>query len=179
MHQSISGDKILAIDIGGSFMKAALLNTKGELQTDYQSVDTPVLPGPKTLIAALKKLADKFPVYDKLSVGFPGYVKDGVVFSAPSLAPTKWHGVELQNLLCLEFECPVRVINDADMQGLGIASGTGFEMVITLGTGLGSALLLNGVLLPHVELSQHPVITNVIYDKYIGKKALEDEGEEK
>ena len=52
-------------------------------------------------------------------------------------------------------------------------------MVITLGTGLGSALLLNGVLLPHVELSQHPVITNVIYDKYIGKKALEDEGEEK
>ena len=116
MHQSISGDKILAIDIGGSFMKAALLNTKGELQTDYQSVDTPVLPGPKTLIAALKKLADKFPVYDKLSVGFPGYVKDGVVFSAPSLAPTKWHGVELQNLLCLEFGCPVRLIDDAEMQ---------------------------------------------------------------
>ncbi len=179
MHQSISGNKILSIDIGGSYIKAALLDTTGELQTVFQSVDTPVLPGPKTLIAALKDLADKFPVYDKLSVGFPGYVKDGIVFSAPSLAPTKWHSVELQNLLCLEFECPVKVINDADMQGLGIASGKGFELVITLGTGLGSALLLNGVLLPHLELSQHPIVTNVVYDKYIGKKALEDEGEEK
>jgi len=179
MHQSRSGDKILSIDIGGSYIKAALLNTTGELQTGYQSVDTPVLPGPKTLIVALKNLAGKFPVYDKLSIGFPGYVKNGTVFSAPSLAPAKWHGIELQNLLCLEFECPVRVINDADMQGLGIAGGTGFEMVITLGTGLGSAFLLNGVLLPHLELSQHPVITNVIYDKYIGKKALEDEGEVK
>jgi polyphosphate glucokinase len=179
MHQSISGDKILTIDIGGSYMKAALLNRKGELQTDYQSVNTPILPGPKRLISSLKSLAEKFPAYDKLSIGFPGYVKEGVVFSAPSLAPTKWNGIELQNLLCLEFECPVRVINDADMQGLGIASGKGFEMVITLGTGLGSALLLNGVLLPHLELSQHPIITNVIYDKYIGKKALEDEGEVK
>jgi len=179
MHQSISGDKILSIDIGGSYMKAALLDTTGELQTGYQSVDTPVLPEPKTLIVALKDLADKFPVYDKLSIGFPGYVKDGIVFTAPSLAPTKWHDVELQNLLCLEFECPVKVINDADMQGLGIASGKGFELVITLGTGLGSALLLNGVLLPHLELSQHPFLTNVIYDKFIGKKALEDEGEEK
>ncbi len=179
MHQSISGDKILSIDIGGSYIKAALLDTTGELQTGYQSIDTPVLPGAKTLIAALKNLADKFPVYDKLSIGFPGFVKDGIVFTAPSLAPTKWHGVELQNLLCMEFECPVKVINDADMQGLGIASGKGFELVITLGTGLGSALLLNGVLLPHIELSQHPILTNVIYDKYIGKKALEDEGEEK
>lgn len=179
MHQSISGDKILSIDIGGSFIKAALLSATGELQTDYQSVETPILPAPKLLIAALKDLADKFPEYDKLSIGFPGYVKDGIVFTAPSLAPTKWHGIELQNLLCLEFECPVKVINDADMQGLGIASGKGFELVITLGTGLGSALLLNGVLLPHLELSQHPFLTNVIYDKYIGKKALEDEGEEK
>ncbi len=179
MEQSKSADKILSIDIGGSFIKAALLDTMGNLQTACKSKTTPVLPGPTKLIAALRDLAEKFPDYDKISIGFPGYVKDGIVFSAPSLAPTKWHGVALQNLLCVEFKCPVRVINDADMQGLGIASGKGFELVITLGTGLGSALLLDGVLLPHLELSQHPFMTNVIYDKYIGKKALEDEGEEK
>jgi polyphosphate glucokinase len=179
MSQQNFSDKILSIDIGGSFIKAAILNIAGELQTGYQSVDTPYLPGPDKLIATLKKLADKFPEFDKLSVGFPGYVRDGVVFTAPSLAPTKWGGIALQELLHNEFKCPVKVVNDADMQGLGIASGSGLEMVITLGTGLGSALLLNGVLLPHMELSQHPFVTDVIYDKYIGKKALEADGDVK
>ncbi|MBC7689584.1 MAG: ROK family protein [Aquabacterium sp.] len=172
MPRSLSGDKILAIDIGGSHIKATILNTAGHLQIGYQIVDTPVLPGPKKLLAAINQLVHKFPEYDKVSVGFPGYVKDGVVYTAPSLAPKKWNAVNLRKILEEEFNCPVAVINDADMQGLGIASGTGLEMVITLGTGLGSALLLNGVLLPHIELSQHPFITDIIYDKYIGKNAL-------
>ena len=172
MPRSLSGDKILAIDIGGSHIKATILNTAGHLQIGYQIVDTPVLPGPKKLLAAINQLVHKFPEYDKVSVGFPGYVKDGVVYTAPSLAPKKWNAVNLRKILEEEFSCPVAVINDADMQGLGIASGTGLEMVITLGTGLGSALLLNGVLLPHIELSQHPFITDIIYDKYIGKNAL-------
>lgn len=172
MPRSLSGDKILAIDIGGTHIKATILNTAGHLQIGYQIVDTPVLPGPKKLLAAINQLVHKFPEYDKVSVGFPGYVKDGVVYTAPSLAPKKWNAVNLRKILEEEFNCPVAVINDADMQGLGIASGTGLEMVITLGTGLGSALLLNGVLLPHIELSQHPFITDIIYDKYIGKNAL-------
>ena len=172
MAQSLSGDKILAIDIGGSHIKATILNATGELQIGYQTVDTPILPSPKKLIAAINALVHKFPEYDKVSIGFPGYVKDGVVFTAPSLAPTKWNGINLRQILQDEFNCPVAVINDADMQGLCIAGGQGLEMVITLGTGLGSALLLNGVLLPHLELSQHPFTTGVIYDKYIGKKAL-------
>ena len=167
MAQSLSGDKILAVDIGGSHIKATILNSAGELQIGYQIVDTPVLPGPKTLIATINRLVHKF----------PGYVKDGVVLTAPSLAPTKWNGINLRQILQHEFNCPVAVINDADMQGLGIVSGKGLEMLITLGTGLGSALLLNGALLPHLELSQHPFTTGVIYDKYIGKKALAKIGE--
>ena len=177
MAQSLSGDKILAVDIGGSHIKATILNSAGELQIGYQIVDTPVLPGPKTLIATINRLVHKFPGYDKVSIGFPGYVKDGVVLTAPSLAPTKWNGINLRQILQHEFNCPVAVINDADMQGLGIVSGKGLEMLITLGTGLGSALLLNGALLPHLELSQHPFTTGVIYDKYIGKKALAKIGE--
>ena len=177
MAQSLSGDKILAVDIGGSHIKATILDAAGELQIGYQIVDTPVLPGPKTLIATINRLVHKFPGYDKVSIGFPGYVKDGVVLTAPSLAPTKWNGINLRQILQHEFNCPVAVINDADMQGLGIVSGKGLEMLITLGTGLGSALLLNGALLPHLELSQHPFTTGVIYDKYIGKKALAKIGE--
>lgn len=179
MHQSLSGDKILSIDIGGSHIKATILNPAGELQIGFQSVDTPLLPGPEKLLAAINDLVSKFPEYDKVSVGFPGYVKEGVVFTAPSLAPKKWERVNLRQILQDEFNCPVRVVNDADMQGLGIVSGKGLEMVITLGTGLGCALLLNGVLLPHIELSQHPFTSGLIYDRYIGKKALEKEGEVK
>jgi len=179
MQQTLPGDKILSIDIGGSYIKATILNAVGELQIGFQSVDTPLLPGPEKLLATLKNLVSKFPEYDKVSVGFPGYVKEGIVFTAPSLAPKKWGGIDLRKILQDEFNCPVRVVNDADMQGLGIVSGKGLEMVITLGTGLGSALLLNGILLPHTELSQHPFTTNIIYDRYIGKKALEKEGEVK
>ena len=172
MHQSSSGDKILSIDIGGSHIKATILNSRGELQIGFQTVDTPVLPGPKKLIAALRNIVHKFPEYDKVSVGFPGYVKEGMVYSAPSLAPSKWNGINLRQLLEEDFSCPVVVVNDADMQGLGIISGKGFEMVLTLGTGLGSSLFLNGTLLPHLELSQHPITGGMIYDQYIGKKAL-------
>lgn len=177
MHQSISGDKILSIDIGGSHIKATILNADGELQTGFQTVDTPILPGPKELLAAIKDIINKIPAYDKLSIGFPGYVKDGIVFTAPSLSPKKWDGINLRQILQDEFNCPVEVVNDADMQGLGIISGVGLEMLITLGTGLGSALFLNGILLPHLELSQHPFKTGIIYDRYVGKKALEEEGE--
>ncbi len=67
-------------------------------------------------------------------------------------------------------------MNDADMQGLGIASGKGFEIVATLGTGFGTAFLNDGVLLPHLELAHHPVSKDRDYDEYIGEKALESEG---
>lgn len=177
MRQLLPGDKILSIDIGGSHIKAAILNAQGELLTGFQTEDTPPLPGPVILLAAIRNVIGKFPDYDKLSVGFPGYVKEGTVFTAPSLSPKKWNGINLRQILQDEFNCPVEVVNDADMQGLGIVSGRGLEMVITLGTGLGSALLLNGELLPHIELSQHPFMSNLIYDRFIGKKALLKEGD--
>src|SRR3982751_6681436 len=120
MHQSLSGDKILSIDIGGSHIKATILNSAGELQIDFQTVDTPVLPGLKKLLAAIKDIVSRFPEYDKMSIGFPGFVKDGVVYTAPSLAPKKWNVVPLRSILQDEFQCPVEVVNDADMQGLGI-----------------------------------------------------------
>ena len=177
MQQNFGGDRILSIDIGGTYIKGTVLNSEGEMQIGYHTVETPYLPGPQKLVAAIRTLVSDFPSFNKVSIGFPGFVKDGIVFTAPSIAPNKWVRINLKEILKDEFKCPVKIVNDADMQGLGVIVGSGFEMLITLGTGLGSALFFNGSLLPHLELSQHPIGTDLTYDQYVGKKALEELGQ--
>ncbi|MBA4144183.1 MAG: hypothetical protein C0523_00350 [Cytophaga sp.] len=102
-----------------------------------------------------------------------------MVKTAPNLGTESWSGFDLSKELGALLKQPVRVVNDADMQGLGIASGKGLEMVITLGTGFGTALLMNGNLLPHFEIAHHPVSKDREYDEYIGNKALTEAGVEK
>lgn len=180
MNQTASGEKYLSIDIGGSHIKATLLNEQGELQMDYQRMATPEPASPENVISCIKSLVKDFPSYDKVSVGFPGYVKKGVIMTAPNLNTDIWKEVNLCDLLNKTLQKPVRIINDADMLGLGIINGKGFEMVITLGTGFGTAFLMDGMLLPHLELAHHPVSTKgVTYDDYVGEKALDDKGPDK
>jgi polyphosphate glucokinase len=114
-----------------------------------------------------------------MSVGFPGYVKKGVIFTAPNLSTKLWAGFDLAKALEKEFGKPTQVVNDADMQGIGVVDGKGFELVVTLGTGFGTALLMDGVLLPHLELAHLPVTKSKTYDTYIGEKALLKEGLDK
>ena len=172
----MTGLKILSIDIGGSHIKATIVNSAGELQIDYQKVVTPVPADPSHVIASIKKLVSSFPPYDKISVGFPGYVKDGIVVTAPNLGTEAWEGYPLSKKLTQALGKPAKVVNDADLQGLGVASGKGFEIVITLGTGFGTALLRDGILLPHIELAHHPLLKNITYDDYIGERALKKAG---
>jgi polyphosphate glucokinase len=174
-----SQERILSIDIGGSRIKATILNCDGEMLMDYVKIETPSAADPDHIIEAIKELIRNFETYDKVSVGFPGYVRDGVVYTAPNLGTEKWKGIALSKLLASALRKPVRLLNDADMQGLGIASGKGLEMVVTLGTGFGTALLINGNLIPHLELAHHPVSKDRTYDEYIGEKALEEIGEER
>lgn len=171
--------KILSIDIGGSHIKATILNNKGELQKAYNKVVTPVPANPANVIASIKNLVSAFPDYDHVSVGFPGYVRDGVIKTAPNLGTDDWKDVALAQKLTKELGKPTKVVNDADMQGLGVVSGKGFEMVLTLGTGFGTALLMDGHLLPHLEVAHHPISKKETYDEYIGEKALEKEGKKK
>lgn len=171
--------KILSIDIGGSHIKATILNNKGELQKAYNKVVTPVPANPANVIASIKELVSAFPDYDHVSVGFPGYVRDGVIKTAPNLGTDDWKDVTLAQRLTKELGKPTKVVNDADMQGLGVVSGKGFEMVLTLGTGFGTALLMDGHLLPHLEIAHHPISKKDTYDEYIGEKALEKEGKKK
>ncbi len=170
---------ILAIDIGGSHVKATLLNENGDMVDDYKKLPTPVPSTPSAILNAIKQLSDLFTGFTHISAGFPGYVRNGIVFTAPNLGTDDWRNTNLAKELATKLDKPAKVVNDADMQGLGIVSGVGLELVITLGTGFGTALLNNGQLLPHLEIGQHPVTKSKTYDKYIGEKALEDIGKEK
>lgn len=175
----IASPKFLSIDIGGSHIKATILNDKGALLMDYDKIATPVPANPENVVNAIKKLVKSFMSYDMVSVGFPGYVKNGVIKTAPNLGSDFWKDFDLSKKLEKELGKPTRVVNDADMQGLGIVSGHGLEMVITLGTGFGTALLVDGQLMPHLELAHHPFAKGKTYDDYVGDRALEKEGFQK
>ncbi|WP_217602228.1 ROK family protein [Chitinophaga sp. GbtcB8] len=175
---ALSGD-ILAIDVGGSHIKGTILNSKGEWQMDYKRLPTPKDAKPADVLEVIAELAKDMPDYDKVSVGFPGYVRNGVVYTAPNLGNPNWKNIDLGQRISNLLQQPVRLVNDADQLGLGVVSGKGFELAVTLGTGFGTALLIDGYLLPHLELAHHPVTKEHDYDEYIGSKALEKEGKDK
>jgi polyphosphate glucokinase len=173
------GEKILSIDIGGSRVKATILDLEGNMLMDFQKIDTPPSPEPGNVLQAILTLTKDFQKYDRVSVGFPGYTRMGIIHTAPNLGSAKWQGVDFGKLLSDAMKKPVRVLNDADMQGLGVVKGSGLEMVLTLGTGFGTALFFDGSLLPHLELAHHPFSKDRTYDDYIGDRALNEVGLEK
>ncbi len=179
MDEILPDEQILSIDIGGSNIKATILTAQGALPNVYRKLPTPVPASPEKVIDLIQDLVQEFPPYSKISVGFPGYVRNGRVITAPNLDTALWQNFNLQQQLCQAMGKPVRLVNDADLQGLGVVNGKGFEMVITLGTGFGTSVLLDGNLLPHLELGQHPVYKKKNYDQFVGEKALEKLGEEK
>jgi polyphosphate glucokinase len=172
-------DKVLSIDIGGSRIKGTLLDVNGNTLIDYQRISTPKFAGPENVMQGIVELTKNFNGFTKVAVGFPGYVRQGTVYTAPNLGTNKWRKVNLSRELSALLKKPVRVVNDADLQGLGVSSGQGLEMVITLGTGFGTALLMNGVLLPHLEIGQHPYTRRKTYDQFVGNNAFEEIGQEK
>jgi polyphosphate glucokinase len=163
--------RILAIDIGGTGLKAALLNLEGEMLTERLRIDTPHPCKPDDLVNALVKLVEPLAGFDYVSVGFPGVVRAGKIITAPNLGTEELGGFDLATTLQERLGKPVRVINDADMQGFGAIEGKGLEMVITLGTGFGSALFMDGVLAPHLEIAHLPFRKNKDYDQQVGDKA--------
>jgi polyphosphate glucokinase len=171
--------KILAIDIGGTGLKASVLDARGRMIVDRVWVDTPYPCPPSVLVKALVDLVKPLPKFDRVSVGFPGYVRDDKVITAPHFGNDVWHGFDLVKALKVKFGKPVRLLNDADMQGLAAIQGKGLELVVTLGTGVGTGLFRNGELMPHLELAHHPVRRNKDYNGYLGAKALKKIGIEK
>ena len=172
--------RTLAVDIGGTGVKLAVLDGKGRIIGDSIRVPTPMPPvPPETLAAAIDKAAGELGKFDRASVGFPGMVRNGRVLTAPHLGTEVWAGFDLQNALAKRWKKPVRVMNDADVQGFGAIGSQGVEMVLTLGTGAGTAIFENGRILPHLELAHHPVRGKKTYDEYIGNAALRRKGTKK
>ena len=169
--------RTLAIDIGGSGIKAALLDTDGSIIGDRQRVPTPPKPvAPEALVGAIDQAVSPLGGFERVSVGFPGYVRDGRVLTAPNLGNEVLAGFDLQSELARHWGKPVRVLNDADVQGFGAIKGHGVEMVLTLGTGAGTSIFRDGEIIPHLELAHHPVSGDKTYDEYIGNTAREKKG---
>jgi polyphosphate glucokinase len=169
--------RTLAIDIGGSGIKAVLLDEAGQIVSDRERVATPSKPiAPDVLMQAIGKATAPLGEFDRVSVGFPGYVRDGRVVTAPNLGTQTLAGFDLQQALSDHWGKPVRVLNDADVQGFGAISGHGIEMVLTLGTGAGTAIFRDGEIMPHLELAHHPVSGGKTYDEYIGNAARRKKG---
>lgn len=169
--------RTLAIDIGGSGVKAAVLNTAGKMVGDRSRVATPARPiAPEALMKAIDEAVKPLGAFDRVSVGFPGYVRNGRVITAPNLGNETLGGFDLQAKLAAHWGKPVRVLNDADVQGFGAIRGKGIEMVMTLGTGCGTAIFHDGELMPHLELSHHPVRGKKTYDEYVGRAARDAKG---
>jgi polyphosphate glucokinase len=171
--------RTLAVDIGGTHIKASVLDSTGHMTASEVRLDTPAHPTPDAVLKVIKTLAAKLPAFDRIAAGFPGYIAHGEVRTAPNLGTDDWRGFPLTAALQKHLRKPARVLNDADVQGLGIIEGQGLECVLTLGTGIGSALFNEGILLPHLELGQHPIKTHKTYDQYLGDAALKAKGEEK
>ncbi len=166
----------LAVDIGGTGLKMLCLNPEGKPITDRLRVLTPRPATPVRLLAALSKMRERMPDFDRVSVGFPGVVKQGVTMLAVNLDP-KWVGYPLEAELQRRWKKPVRVANDAVVQGLGAIQGRGVEMIVTLGTGMGSALFVDGHVCP-LELGHHPWIKKT-YEDYLGRRGLKKYGVKK
>jgi polyphosphate glucokinase len=165
----------MCIDIGGSGLKAMLLDKAGKPVSERQRVVTPAIPTPKAVLKGLDQLRKSLPAFDRVSVGFPGIIKHGKTYGAFNLHPLWAGGFPLEAELEKLWKKPVRVCNDAAVQGYGAIIGDGVELTLTLGTGLGGALFTGGHLCPGLELGHHPWKKHT-YEDYLGRRGLDKYG---
>ena len=164
----------LSIDIGGSGIKAMLLDARGKPISPRERILTPAVATPNAVLKTLDKLRARLVGFDRVSVGFPGVVKHGVTYAAFNLHP-KWALFPLERELEKGWKKPVRIANDAAVQGYGAIKGHGVELILTLGTGLGSALFTGGKLCPGLELGHHPWREKT-YEDYLGRRGIDKYG---
>jgi polyphosphate glucokinase len=170
--------RTLCIDVGGTGLKALVVDVIGTPVTDRVRVATPRPATPPRVLRALWGLVEPLAPFERVSVGFPGVVIDGVTRSAPNLHDA-WKDFPLAKKLEESLCRPVRVLNDAGVQGYAVIEGHGVEMVITLGTGMGCALFHKGVYVPNLELAHHPFRNRKTYEEYVGARALEAVGKKR
>jgi polyphosphate glucokinase len=177
----------LAIDVGGTGLKASVLDHQGAMVADRVRKPTtyPLPPsGDRGMVATLAALVARLPEADRVSMGFPGMVRRGVIMTAPHFVTEAgpgsrvdpkllkaWNGFPMADELSKALGKPVKVANDADVQGAAVVEGKGLEFVVTLGTGFGTALFLDGELMPHLEIAHQPFRKGQSYNEQLGERA--------
>ena len=176
------GPRTLAVDCGGGGIKASVLDAAGTMHAPPVRVPTPYPLPPGRLVETVVSIAASLPPADRATIGMPGMIRHGVVISTPHYVTRSgprsrvdpdlleaWAGRDMAAAFGTALGLPTLVLNDAEVHGAGVVSGSGLELVLTLGTGLGSALFDGGRLAPHLELSHAPVRWGVTYDAHLGE----------
>jgi polyphosphate glucokinase len=182
----------LSFDIGGTGLKANVLDKSGALMADRVKIPTTYPMAPMLMVEKLTSLAAKLPDADRIAAGFPGMVRRGRVLSAPHFVTSKgpgtavdpelvtaWSGFYLAGELRASIGKPCRVANDADVQGAAVVDGKGFEVVITLGTGFGTAFFMDGRLLPHMEFAHVDFRKGTTFNEQLGEPVRKKIGDKK
>ncbi len=172
-----AGLRTLTIDIGGTGIKALPIDGEGAPLGERSRVLTPSPSTPDRVLEVVRQMIDAQEPFARVSVGFPGVVTRGVVRTGPNLGTEAWRGFDLQSSIAEYTGTPVRVINDADLQGYGVIECEGVEIVLTLGTGLGTGLYVNGHLVPNLELAHHPLTKNKTYEDLVSDAERKRVGE--
>ena len=159
--------RVLAVDIGGSHVKARVSGRREEREFESGPTLTP-----RQMVAKLHKLTGDW-TYDVVSIGYPGVVLHGKVISEPHNLGSGWAGFDFRKA----FGRPTHVLNDAAMQAVGSYEG-GRMLFLGLGTGLGSAMIVDGVVAP-MELAHLPYKKGRTFEDYVGASALKRMGGKK
>lgn len=172
----------LSVDCGGLGIKASVLDSAGTMRIPAVHIATPYPLSPELLVETIAGLARSLPKADRATIGMPGMIRHGVVVATPHYInvagpltrmdpqlKTLWDGFDMRQALRDALEIPTLVLNDAEVHGAGVVAGSGFEVVLTLGTGLGCAVFDGGTLAPHIELSHAPVRRVTTYDDWVGE----------
>jgi polyphosphate glucokinase len=168
----------LCLDIGGTGLKGLTADPADRPTCERVRVETPHPATPKAVLAALKTIVRQMPAFDRVAAGFPGVVVEGVTRTAPNLDPA-WEDFHLQKALEKLTGKPVRIANDAGVQGLAVIEGRGTELVLTLGTGMGFALYIDGHYVPNIEMAHHPFRKKKTYEDLVGNAALQKVGKKR
>jgi polyphosphate glucokinase len=173
---------VLGIDVGGSGIKGAIVDTaSGELLTERRRLDTPQPSTPANIAATVRELVAAFGYEGNVGCCFPAVVIDGRATTAGNIDKS-WRGTQVDALFEDATGQPFVVLNDADAAaeaemrlGAGVGLG-GMVITITIGTGLGSGVFHEGRLIPNVELGRMPGKDGQPIEFYAGNKARKDAG---
>jgi polyphosphate glucokinase len=171
----------LGIDIGGSGVKGAPVDTvRGELLAERYRLPTPQPSDVTNVVEAVAEVAGQFTGYERIGITFPGVVVDGVIRTAANVDKS-WLDAPAAKIFADRLGSPVTVLNDADAAGVAeVAFGAGRDprgltMMLTFGTGIGSALLLDGTLIPNTEFG-HLELHGKDAELHASDRVREEEG---